>query len=202
MTIRPSDLEEIIDDVLRVGGGDDDDPPSFHAIVKAQGVRVLTTRGLLTEAALARIHGEWRVYKRPRLRLERERFLVFHEIGEKRLRELGYSGPDREEAANYIAAGLVCPRRIFRRAVRAGLSLAELAHDFVASQTLVTLRRAELLAEPRAVVCRHRVYVRWDGATLTDSEWRAAVEYSRPGLRKVRLTDQRGRIAVEPALVG
>lgn len=196
------DLEGVAMLAFRAAGGDDNDPPALQQITKALGLRVLTgpTKLLSGDACYARVNGEERIYRRARLSPVRARFATAAEVGEVLLRREGYRGADIEDCSNYIGAAIVCPRRMFARAAGYGLNLTELAAEFGATQTLVALRRAELLAEPRAVVTPARVYVRWAGASLTDSQWRAEGRRGRPGIRKVALTDDRGRFALEPGL--
>ncbi len=198
MLITSGEAEQIALEITQKGGGDDRDPPPLRQVVRAAGMRIHITKGLVTESAKATVNGERGIYLRPRLHPVRARFVTLHEVVEEEFDRLGLHGDGREESVNYVAAAINCPRGAFLRAVHAGLTLSQLGALFIASQTMVALRRAELLKEPRAVVCPHRVYVRWDG--LTEADARTVLAQRRPGVRKIRLTDQRHRVAL--ALVG
>ncbi len=83
-------------------------------------------------------------------------FVIGHELGEWALRELvGYRdrGPEKEAAANYIAAAIIAPREAVRAAHKQyGERIAKLARAFVMSQTAMFLRLAEVLSDERAVL--------------------------------------------------
>lgn len=201
------EIEGIAEAMLSAGGQDDSEPPRLAPLAIAllgEGAVEYAPVRLPGDAALVRVHDTWRVYVRRGLPIERRAFAVAHELAEWwfRVRER-YQGEDVEEAANYVAAAMISPRRAFRRAVRDhGRDLSALAHAFRTTQTHVALREAELDDLPRAVIAPTSVRVRgpeewvWpDASTL-----RRWAKGRAPGLRKVHLTDAPKRVVLDATL--
>lgn len=125
------------------------------------------------------------------------RWLVAHELAEWILEREDYREPDAEVVAEALAARLIAPRRAVVAALRWGLDVPELAEAFVAPQSSVLLRRAEVSEAPTALVTPARVYVRggewgWPG----EEEVRRLAAEPRPGLAKVQITDARRRVGL------
>lgn len=198
------DLEGIAEAILAEAGQEDDHAPRLGQLVTAllgDGA-VEQVPNLRTDGELVRIHDRWRIFLKRGLPLERRAFALVHEIGEWwfRVRER-YEGDDIEEAANYVAAAIMSPRRAFRRAIAEhGQNFAELAAAFRTTETQAALRDSELSGAPRAVVSPALVRVRgpenwsWpDERTIRGWARGAAV-----GVRKVRLTDDPRRVVLDP----
>lgn len=132
----------------------------------------------------------------------RRAWCILHEIAEDHLERIGYREPDVELQANSIAACLQMPQRIFQLQARdVGHDLPDLATQFASTQTAVALRLAEVGEfEASVVVTPHKVYARGqEGFVMPSaSELRAIARRGGgfPGLRKVAITDARGRAAL------
>lgn len=96
------------------------------------------------------------------------RFRLLHEVGHVVLGEAGIRLPfDQEEsAANYIAAAVMAPVPLLKRAHSYyGEKLRPIAKTFGMSETATQLRLAEVLGDERGVVTkRGHVFVRSQGA--------------------------------------
>lgn len=192
------EVEGLANDWHVTAGGSEDSPASLAKIVRVNDIRVERSRNVPGPASTGLFRGQHIVNLRYLLPELDARFYLAHELMEISLRRVGYVGADIEQAANYGAAALLCPRRIFLRAAFAGLSYAELAQTFLVSQTLVVLRLSELLGSPRAVVCPHRVYVAGEGAFPEPERIRSLVRGpERAGITRARLTDARRRTVLE-----
>lgn len=197
------EVEGLANDWHASAGGSEDAPASLARIAQANDIRVERSRNVPGPASTGLFRGQHIVNLRYLLPELDARFYLAHELMEISLHRVGYMGADIEQAANYGAAALLCPRRIFLRAAFAGLSYAELAQTFLVTQTLVALRLSELLGSPRAVVCPHKVYVAGDGFFPEPEAIRSLARGpERPGFTKARLTDARKRTVVEFAEAG
>lgn len=198
------ELEGVAEAILREGGQEDDEAPRLGRLATSllgPGAIEYAPIRLPGDGALIRIHDSWRIYLRRGLPIERRAFTIAHEIAEwwLRVRER-YQGADVEQAADYIGAAIMTPRRAFARALSAhGRDFRELATDFGTSQTLVALRDAELAHVPRAVVTPALVRVRGPEAWVWPDETvlRRWARGGAPGLRKVRLTDDPRRVVLD-----
>lgn len=197
------EFEGIAESILKEGAQPDDDAPKLGVLVRSLlgEDSVAYTSGLRGDGALARIGATWRIYVRRGLTVERRAFAISHELAEwwLRVRER-YQGEDVEQAANYIAAAIMSPRRAFHRALATyGHDFVELAATFRTTETHVALREAELTHLPRAVVSPALVRVRGPEEWVWPSEstlrsWARGVT---PGLRKVKLTDDPRRVVID-----
>lgn len=198
------ELEGIAEAILREGGQEDDEAPCLASLTRAllgpMSVRY-TMCGLPGDGALICVDERWQIHVRRGLPTERLAFAIAHELAEWwfRVRER-HLGSDIEDAANYVAAAILTPRRAFRTALSAhGSDFVRLAEDFHTTETHVALREAEIVSLPRAVVSPALVRVRGPEEWIWPSEatirrWaRGAV----PGLHKVRLTDDPRRIVID-----
>lgn len=199
------ELEGIAEAVLREGDQEGDDVPKIGPLVTTLlgvgSVEYAPIR-LPGDGALVRIHDNWRIFVRRGLPIERRAFAIVHELAEWwfRVRER-YAGADIEDAANYVAAAIMAPRRAFTRALRAhGPNFIELASTFRTTETHVALRQAELAGLPRLVVSPALVRVRGpeDWVWPDESVVRRWARVSTPGIRKVRLTDDPKRVVLDP----
>lgn len=96
------------------------------------------------------------------------RFRLMHEVAHVLIRRTGVrlSSVDEERFANYVAAAVIAPRDLVKRAhAHFGERPRRLAQLFGLSQTAMVLRLAEVLRDDRAVVTRSgNVLVRTSGA--------------------------------------
>lgn len=187
--------------VLRHAAGyDEDDAPGALAIAKRLGVLVRRVEsGLLRghDGCLLRVNRAWQVFVRRGLTPERLHWVVAHELGELRLKEIDYRGDDIELCAHGVAAALMMPRRSYRAAAAEyGEDLAALAGDYLTTQTAAARRLAEVgIVEMAAVVTPTCVYVHApDDFVLPDL--RKAAREGYPGLRRCEVTDARRRVAL------
>ncbi len=148
-------------------------------------------------AVLARVGRVWRIYLRTQISAESARFAVAHEIGEWWLRQRGNRERDAEDVADCFGAALVAPRRRVVCIIRGGATIAHLAAEIRAAESLAALRVGEVTGEPTALVSQ-RVRVRGDEWTWPpESDLRRAVRGDAPrGLVKVPLAE-RGRVLLK-----
>lgn len=151
-------------------------------------------------AALIRVYDRWRIVVGRSVPPLAALFAVGHELGHWLLRRAGYDGADEEQAADYLGAALIAPRRAFLRARRAfGDELPDLAEALALTETATALRMGEVERVPLAVVAPARVRTRGPEAWVWPSEPTLRAWARRParGLRKVRLTDDRARVLLD-----
>lgn len=189
--------------VLRQRAGfEEEDAHGSVALASRLGLAVRRVDGHLlrsSDACLVRLHGRPEIFVRRMLGPERLQWVVGHELAELRLQELDYREEDVERQADTLAAALVMPRVAYRAAVREhGVAPASLAADFVVTQTAATLRLAEVHAvELAVVVTPAKVYARGEEDLVLPPEpdIRRGMLGMMPGLRAVRITDDRRRRA-------
>lgn len=190
MSMDQADIEGTVDAAYRSAGFETDEPAAPLALARRLlGIShpVRRAHGLLTNAALARVHSEWRIYLRHGLSDRARDWLVSHELGEWLLTREGYSEGDSEEMADRIGAALRAPRKAFSIAARStGANWAELADAFGTSESSAALRWGEVVGDPLALIAPRRP-VRVRGAAWT---WPAE-----PTLR--RLARTRGKPLVD-----
>ena len=129
--------------------------------------------------------------------------MLFHEGAHAWFRREGRSGADTEAVCNAVAAALVTPSRAFASVVRdVGEDLPELARRFVTTESVVALRLGEVLYEPVALVTPHSVHARGpeDWAWPDEATVRRVARNGRPGIRRTKITDARGRVVLRPAV--
>jgi hypothetical protein len=125
------------------------------------------------------------------------RHLCGHELGHLELGMRGSGEPDIELACDYIGAAIMTRRRPFaRRACGRERDFKQLALDFGSSETLVALRIGEVLRLPVAVVAPHVVRARGDAQWPDEQRVREFARKGAAGLSRVRLTDDRRRVAL------
>lgn len=151
-------------------------------------------------AKLFVVNGERRIAVNRRLAIPYAQFYVGHELGHVLCSEIGYVADDLEAVCDHLGAALMAPLP----AVRAMLKIFGRDHEAIAdevgsTQTWAALRIAEFLAIPRAVVTPKKLYVRgpetWQWAS--EPEVRRLARVERPGVSKVRLTDDPRRVLID-----
>ena len=182
-------------------GVDPDEPILVTRLAEQLGirVRVVPHANLSGDARLEPAGDGWRIIVRKGLSRERARFAVAHELAEWALRD---EIDERiEDACNVIAAAILAPRRAFlRRSREVGkLAFDELASPFGISQTTAALRSAEVSIFPLAIDCPGALHLRgpddWVWGTSTQIRgWARGTP--RPGLQKVRITDEPRHMAL------
>lgn len=143
--------------------------------------------------------GKQRIGVRKNLPREYALFFIGHELAHALLEREGYHEADLEAACDYLSAAMGAPRPAVRRMHRfAGFDLEVLAQGMRTTQTGAVLRVAEVHDAPLAAVSPRLVRTRgpdefvWPG----DAEIRRWARGERPGIRKVPITDGRGRLAL------
>ncbi len=123
-------------------------------------------------AEVSRVGDGYRIALRHGLPPMHERWLLCHELGEWRLKMLGYDrSAEVEQTADAIAAALVLPRDAFRAALREhGRSFSRLAQYFMTTQTSAALRVGEVTGDFVAVVAPTHIHVRGDAELVVPPE--------------------------------
>lgn len=197
------DIERAAEELYREVDLDPSDPAPVAKIARLWPVieQVDLVPNLVGAPAMSyKLHGKIRIALRKSVPLEYRKFFLGHELGHVVLERAGYVGEDLEEACDAFGAALIAPRPAVARMQRAfGLDLVAYAEAVGATQTWATLRVGEVLRTPLAAISPEHVRVRgpenwvWpDERTLRG--W--ASGRTRPGIRKVRLTDQPKRVAL------
>lgn len=202
------ELELLADDVRqRAGLGTDDNEYATEIAVRLLGVDGVAIVPELRSAAYLRrrVDGGFQVSIGPTV--TDARFAVMHEIAHWAIREIAcwsLEQADEEQAANYLAAAILSPRRALIRAYRHfGSELRKLrpiAELFGLSQTATQLRLGEVLGDKRAVVtARHgHVLSRGSGWPSVPAVEIARGKASRPNVVKATLRGgiDEGRVAL------
>lgn len=182
--------------ILRRSGYDGTERPSVGQIATAMlgAGCVEFASGLKGDAALVTIPTPLILVKRklPVVRLE---FAIAHEVAEWALLQEGYEDEDIEQAADYIAAALIVPRRL---ACRFRVELVhEAAEVLEVTETHAALRIAEATGQPIALVSPAKVRVRGD-EWAWPSDLRTVASHERPGLARAVLRDDPRRVLLMP----
>lgn len=137
-------------EILRLAGHlDDEAPPNMAQLCRALLGSPPQVAPIRSEACLARVRGESRVYLRKGLDPARARWLVGHELAEWYYQRTGYVGADLEDRCDAVGAALVAPHMAYRLALRSvGSSVHALAEAFVVPQALALLRIGEVTGRP------------------------------------------------------
>jgi hypothetical protein len=159
-------------------------------------------RAPLTTSGPARLfwhNGRRRIAVKSRLPAVYARFYVGHELAHHALERAGYVGEDLEQACDYLGAVFMAPRPAALRLHRAfGFDLGAIAKAVGSTQTWAALRLGEALVVPLVAVSPALVRVRGpeDWVWPDERTIRRAARAPTPGLRKVEITDGRGRVAL------
>lgn len=151
------------------------------------------------------LRGTKRIAVNRKLSIEYAQFAVGHELGHVVLDELGYRDDDLEQACDTFGAAVMAPIPAVRAMLRAfGRDHEAIAEEVCSTQTWAALRVAECLGIPRAVLTPARVYARGPEAFVwgSERELRQLARGERPGVRKVRLTDDPRRVVIDAEDVG
>lgn len=178
---------------------------TVHLAVAIFGERCirLASRGELPgPSALAWPDGNPVIHLRRELTPRQVNHAVAHELGEWLLRIWGFHGPQAEELCGRIGAALCVPRPAFHLAHSTlGENVPALCQAFTVSESLMSLRVAECLGHPTALVTPRRVRTRghqWHWPS-SDQDWRALVK--RPdafGMIRHPIRDVRSRVVLRP----
>lgn len=198
----PRDLEGLVELAYLEAGVDPADPPPVFELIRAF-LGVTVERPALMAGPPAKrfiFGGRERIAVKASVSIEYAHFYAAHELGHVLLRRAGDPDHADEAAADYLGAALMMPRAAVRAVFReSGFDPSALAEAIVCTQTAAVLRFGEVLGAPLAAVSPAAVRVRgpeswvWPDE-LTVRGW--ATRRARPGITKVRLTDQRGRVAL------
>lgn len=133
---------------------------------------------------LCQVGAQFVIGVRADLSPERAEFTIAHELAHWYIRKFGLKVKRLEATCDYIAAGLQCPLSPFLRlATEKCASIAQLAFEFSVTQTQAALRIGEVANTPVVVIAPGRVHFR-------------GPKFERQPVKKVRLTDEPGRLAL------
>lgn len=146
------------------------------------------------------VNGQKRIAVSRKLSVEYAQFFVGHELGHDLLDELGYHEEDVEKVCDMFGAAVMAPIPAVRAMLRAfGRDHEAMAEEVCSTQTWAALRIAEALGVPRAVLTPQRVYARGPEEFVwgPEGEIRKLARGERPGVRKVKLTDDPRRVVID-----
>lgn len=193
--MTPQDLESLAEEArARAGLGPREWAPPTK-VARLCGYRVILVPNLRTRGMRGTVNGERIIGIRASLPYGERQDACGHEHFHDLFDDAGVKlEPEFEEAAcDYGSAALVIPRGFVRD------DAEELAVRHKTSETLANLRIGEVLGEPVAVVApltvRARGEAQWPEKTLL----RAWARSPRPGLKSVRLHDDRSRFLIRVA---
>jgi hypothetical protein len=181
---------------------DPTEPPSMFRVARAWlGAGAVERPHVMAgpPAKAYRIDGRDRIAVKASVPLEYASFYIGHELGHLLLRRAGYVGDDEEACADYLGAALMMPRPAVVATYKAeGFAPRALAELVGCTQTAAALRLGEAMRLPLAAVSPALVRVRGPEAFVWPDEGtiRSWAARARPGLMKVRLTDQPRRVAL------
>lgn len=151
------------------------------------------------QAALCWVNGTPRIALRKCIPLDYLGHCCGHELAHVELGRPHDGDPDLEGECDYLASCFMATRPAALSLHRAfGWELREIANEVVATQTWAALRLGETLLVPVAAVSPTTVRVRGPEETSWPDEAtiRSWARRPGPGLRKIRIDDQRGRAAI------
>jgi hypothetical protein len=175
-----------------------DEPASIFKIIRLLLGPGAVVRSSLKSvgAATFKVNGVQKIALHPKLPLPSARFCGAHETSHILLAEQGYNEPDIEACCDYLGACLMAPRPAVHRMRRAfGDDFAAMADSVGATETWAALRVGEALGVNLAAISPAQIRVRgqtefvWPG----EDELRRIAKRGRPGIRRVKLTDDRRR---------
>lgn len=153
-------------------------------------------------AKLFMVRGARRIAVSRKLSVPYARFYAGHELGHVVLDELGYRDDDLEAVCDMFGAAVMAPIPAVAALLRAfGRDHEAIAAEVGATQTWAALRVAEALGIPRAIITPARVYARGPEAFVWGPEdglrRLARGRVVRPGVTKVKLTDDPRRVVID-----
>lgn len=189
----------------RMAGASTADPPGPAWIARRLlGPACIRRREHMSSRAhLCRVEDRYLIFVRGDVPHREESYLIGHELAEWFYRDRQHE-PNVEEACNRLSASLVATRTAFVTVLRNfGRNVRRLSNAFVCSDTLATLRIAEVTGTPTALVSTHKVWRRGAPAPpfiATDEEVRAlAVAPRLRGIKRERLRDAPHRVSLAVA---
>ena len=184
--------------LIRMAGGEPSDGLSPQQLcLGLLGTRPTYAPLLRSEAELARVAGEWRIFVRRGVPQARARWLVGHEIAEWWHLQRAYREDDLEARCDALGAALVAPRRVYLSARRHhGHDVRRLAGALRTTQSLVLLRGGECVGTPTAVVRQGGALVRGEDFGWPELTLAAARRLRAPGLQRVAIRDEPKRVGL------
>jgi hypothetical protein len=153
-----------------------------------------------TPAKVFVLHGARKIGVNRKLPVPYQQFYVGHELGHIICDELGYAEDDLERVCDHFGAAVMAPTPAVSAMLRAfGRDHEAIADEVGSTQTWAALRVAEYLKIPRAVITPRRLYTRgpdeWQWGS--EHELRRLARTERPGITKVRLSDDPRRVLID-----
>ena len=170
------------------------------AIFGERCIRLAARRELPGRSALAWPDGVPVIHLRRDLTPRQVNHAIAHELGEWLLHMWGFHSPEAEDLSGRIGAALCVPREAFRLAHGTlGENVPALCQAFTVSESLMSLRVAECLGYPTALITPRRIRTR-GGDWPWPSEEHAWRELARrtdvPDLSRQPIRDARNRVVL------
>ena len=198
MPLSTADLEGCVESLYRLAECEEDEVLTPSSLAEQLfGARCVQRVPRMIEAgALARAGDRRFIGVRASLRGPAAEHVIGHELGHYALNLERYTGDDTERCCDYIGAAIMTRRRPFARsAAGRERDFAALASDWETTETMVALRVGEVMGLPVAVVTPQQVRAR-GGEWPDERRLRELARTGGPGLARVRLTDDRRRVAL------
>jgi hypothetical protein len=201
--VNPADLEQLAIETYERARLDPAEPVRtvrLARLVLGDPGAVVRAPLTLSGPAVKFIHnGRVRIGVRRNLPAEYALFFIGHELAHVVLEREGVE--DDEASCDYLGACFIAPRPAVHRLHRAfGFDLTEIAARVRSTQTWAALRVGESESIPIAALSRVTVRVRgpesWVWPDERELRRAARADEPGPGLRKVAITDGRGRMAL------
>ncbi len=140
--------------VLEAHGFDTEEPVDMLDLCVALTNHRPELASMRQEGSISWVHGAPRAFLRRGLHPMRQGWILGHELGHLRRRELGIPKDPTEEAwCDAYGAALLAPRPAFRRAVKLfGHRVKKLAGAFATTQAVAMLRLGEVVGRPVALL--------------------------------------------------
>lgn len=193
------DLEGCAESLYDLAGYDRDEVDAPTNVARKLGVRVIRVPRMRLLGCLSTVDGKLAIGVRAGLDDAREEHVIGHELGHWILRREGANavGEETERACDFIGASVMMRRQVFASRARGReRDFRQLAFDFAATQTMAALRVGEVLRVPIVVVAPHAVRARGEVHGLDANRAREIARSGAPGLARIRLTDDRRRVAL------
>jgi hypothetical protein len=144
--------------------------------------------------------GERKIAVNRKIPVPYQQFYVGHELGHIVCDEIDYAEDDLEQVCDHFGAAIMAPIPAISSLLRTfGRDHEAIANEVGSTQTWAALRVAEYLKIPRAIVTPQKLYTRgpdeWQWGS--EQELRRLVRVERPGITKVRLTDDPRRVVID-----
>lgn len=171
---------------------DDDVPGAWALCAAATGAIPAYAPIGRAEAAVAKVHGRYRVFLSRGATTAREAWLIGHELGHTVYNGRVSPGPFLEALCDAFGAAVTCPRRPFVALTRRfGHSPKRLSRLFGVTASCALLRVGETTGRPVVLLTRRPV-VRGDAYAWPEGpQLRDAIRTKPNGIHPVRLADER-----------